>query len=392
MNKKQKQGQGQDARAAWWAVMAAGLATFSVVTTEMLPVGLLTPIAQTLSVSTGAAGLMVSLPALVAAIFAPLLLWAAGTVDRRQVLSALLLILVLANLVSACAPNFGSMLLSRVLVGLAMGGIWAIAGGLASRLVPAPAIGLATSIIFGGVAAASVLGVPLGVWIGEAGHWRRAFAAMAVFSAGVWGLHWAVVPALPAATSLRLRVFVAQLRRPAVQVGLGLTLLLVCSHFMGFTYVRPYLLEVSGFEVHAIGPLLMAYGAAGMVGNFVLGTQAARHTATTLLVIASVLFLTPLLLFALGEHRLGAAVALGVWGLAYGGVSVSLMAWMMRAAPQAIEVASALYVCVFNGAIAAGAWWGGHVVDAIGLTANGGFASALAAIAVVLVWRARRVL
>lgn len=390
MNKKQEQE--QDARAAWWAVMAAGLATFSVVTTEMLPVGLLTAIAQTLSVSTGAAGLMVSLPALVAAIFAPLLLWVAGALDRRRVLSALLVILVLANVLSACAPNFGLMLLSRVLVGLAMGGIWAIAGGLASRLVPAPAIGLATSIIFGGVAAASVLGVPLGVLIGDASDWRRAFGAMAVFSAGVLVFHWAVMPALPVAVSVHLRLFVAQLRQPPVQVGLGLSLLLVSSHFMGFTYVRPYLLEVSGFEVQAIGPLLLAYGAAGMVGNFVLGTLAARHTAAVLLLIASVLFLAPLLMFALGHHRVGAALALVVWGLAYGGVSVGLMAWMMRAAPQAIEAVSALYVSVFNLAIAAGAWWGGQVVDAIGLSANGLLASIVAATAVLVIWRARRLL
>ncbi|WP_049475596.1 MFS transporter, partial [Stenotrophomonas maltophilia] len=168
-------------RHPWWAVSAVGLATFSVVTTEMLPVGLLTPVAEDLGASTGTAGLMISLPALLAAVFAPLVVIAAGGIDRRRILCVLLGLLLVANVASALAPGIGWLLAARVLVGFCMGGIWAIAGGLAARLVPAHRIGLATSIIFGGVAAASVLGVPLGALIGDALGWRFAFAAMALF-------------------------------------------------------------------------------------------------------------------------------------------------------------------------------------------------------------------
>ena len=191
------------ARHRWWAVSAVGLATFSVVTTEMLPVGLLTPVAEDLGASTGTAGLLISLPALLAAVFAPLVVIAAGGIDRRRILCALLGLLLVANLASALAPGIGWLLAARVLVGFCMGGIWAIAGGLAARLVPAQRIGLATSIIFGGVAAASVLGVPLGVLIGDAWGWRSAFIAMALFSAAVMLLHVWVVPALPVSTSVR---------------------------------------------------------------------------------------------------------------------------------------------------------------------------------------------
>lgn len=154
-------------RHPWLAVIAVGVATFSVVTTEMLPVGLLTTIADALDTSSGTAGLMISLPALLAALFAPLVVIASGGMDRRKILCGLLGLLVIANMASALAPSWGWMLAARVLVGFCMGGIWVIAGGLAARLVPGHAIGLATSIIFGGVAAASVLGVPLGALIGD---------------------------------------------------------------------------------------------------------------------------------------------------------------------------------------------------------------------------------
>lgn len=370
---------------SWPAVIAAGLATFSVVTTEMLPVGLLTAIAHSLAISTGQAGLMVSLPAMLAALFAPLVVVLAGGMDRRRILAALLGLLVIANAASALAPHWGWMLAARVLLGLCIGGIWAIAGGLAARLVPAKAVGLATSIIFGGVAAASVLGVPIGALIGEGAGWRWAFGAMALFSGLVLMLHLAVMPMLSVTHSLSPTQFFAQWRNRKLQVGLLLTLLLVAGHFMAFTFVRPLLVSVSGFGAQWIAALLLAYGLAGLAGNFLAGTAAARQPLTTLGAIALGLLLTPLLFLALGHSQLGGAGALLFWGLAYGGVSVGLVTWMMKAAPHAIEIAMALYVGVFNTGIALGAWAGGQVVDGWGLYANLWLAASLAGMALLLI-------
>lgn len=371
-------------RHPWLAVTAIGMATFSVVTTEMLPVGLLTPIADTLDTSTGTAGLMISLPALLAALFAPLLVIAAGSLDRRKILCGLLSLLVIANIASALAQNMAWMLAARVLVGFCMGGIWAIAGGLASRLVPAPSIGLATSIIFGGVAIASVLGVPLGAQIGDVAGWRWAFGAMALFSGLVLALHLAVMPALPAASAATLRQFGKQLRNRQLQAGLLLTLLLVTSHFMAFTFVRPLLLSVSGFDAQWMGALLFFYGFAGIIGNFLAGVVAVQRTVPTIIAISSGLLLTPLLFLAVGDSRIGGGAVLLAWGLAYGGVSVGLMTLMMKAAPRAVEIVAALYVGVFNVAIALGAWAGGQAVDGLGLCSNLWLAAGFAAAALLL--------
>lgn len=368
------------ARRPWLAVSAVGLATFSVVTTEMLPVGLLTSIAGSLGTSMGRAGLMISLPALLAALFAPLVVMAAGGMDRRRILCGLLALLVLANLASALAPSLIWLLAARVLVGFCMGGIWAIAGGLAARLVPQASMGLATSIIFGGVAAASVLGVPLGALIGDFAGWRWAFGGMAGFSALVLALHVAVLPALPATGSASLRQFSHQLANRRLQAGLALTLLLVAGHFMSFTFVRPLLLTVSGFDAQWMSALLLAYGITGIAGNFLAGIIAARRTVPSLAAIAMGLLLAPVLFLSVGDSPTGGGAVLLVWGLAYGGVSVGLMTWMMQAAPRAVEIATALYVGVFNIGIALGSWAGGQLVDGWGLHAtlwlSGGFAAA----------------
>lgn len=350
-------------RHAWLAIGAVGLATFAVVTTEMLPVGLLTPISETFGASAGTVALSLTLPSLLAALFAPVVVIAAGNVDRRRILLGLLGLLVSANLATALAPGIGWLLAARVLVGFCIGGVWAIAGGLASRLAPRHAVGLATAIIFGGVAAASVLGVPLGALLGELAGWRWAFAGMAVLSALALALLGAVLPALPVASAITPRHFIAQSGNRALQAGLLLTLLLVSGHFMAFTFVRPLLLSMSGFDVRWIGALLFGYGIAGMAGNFLVGLLAPTRPGMTLALIALGLLLVPLLFLGVGQAPGGGGIALLAWGLAYGGVSVGLMTWMIQSAPDAVEVASALFIAVFNVGIALGSWAGGQVVD-----------------------------
>lgn len=371
-------------RHPWLAVASMGLATFAVVSTEMLPVGLLLPMAEALSVSIGRTGWLISVPAIIAAVSAPLLVLVAGNLDRRWVLRALLALLLVANLLSALAPGFTTMLLARGLVGLCMGGIWAIAGGLAPRLVPAQRIGLATSIIFGGVAAAAVLGVPLGSWIGEAHGWRAAFLGFAGLAAAVLLLQAWVVPALPVRLQVGLKAFGQGLGNQALRRGLCLTVLVVSSHFMVFTFVQPLLDDRSGLPPHWIGSALFAYGCAGLLGNFLVGPWAARCPRRALQWIAGGLLLTPLSWWSVGGSLGMAAVLLLLWGLAYGGVSVGLMGWMLKAAPALPEVTGALYVGVFNIGIAGGAWIGGVLIGAAGLPGLLGTAAAVAAAAWLL--------
>lgn len=154
--------------------------------------------------------------------------------------------------------------------------------------------------------------------------------------------------------------------------------------------MRPLLTSVSGVEASWIGALLFAYGLAGIAGNFIAGPLAARHPRGTLLAIASGLLLTPLLLLWVGGTPSGGIAVLLLWGLAYGGVSVGLMSWMMKAVPQAVEIATALYVGVFNIGIALGAWGGGRLLDGVGPYATLWAAAVLAASALLMVATTRR--
>ncbi|MEU9982440.1 MFS transporter [Streptomyces sp. NPDC050856] len=365
------------ARGGHAAVAAVALATFTVVTSEMLPVGLLTPVSGALAVTEGTAGLTLTVTGVVAALAAPLAAPALRRLDRRRALVGLMAVLAAGNLLAAWAPHFAVLMAGRVLVGLGMGGVWAVAAGLAVRLVAPKAVPGATAVVFSGIAVASVLGVPAGTWLGELAGWRAAFTVAGVLALVVAGLLALLLPPLPAERAVGLAAVARLLRDPALRTGLLAVALLVTGHFAAYTYVRPVLERVSGATAGTIGTLLLVYGVAGVAGNFAAGAGAGRSPRGTLLVLSATLAVAVPLLPPLG------AWLLVLWGLAYGGVSVAAQSWVTAAVPQAREAGSALFAGVFNAAIAAGALLGGQVVDGFGLRSVMWTGGALAAVALL---------
>ncbi|MFI9205074.1 MFS transporter [Streptomyces sp. NPDC053048] len=373
------------------AVLALAAGTFSVVTTEMLPVGLLTPIGADLGVGEGTAGLTMTVPGLVAAVAAPAVPAVAGRLDRRVLLVGLMALLAVADLLTACAPGIEVLVGLRVLVGVCIGGVWAVAAGLAVRLVPAVSVGTATSVIFSGIAVASVLGVPAGALIGELGGWRAPFAVIGVVALAVSAALAVLLPPLPPEPATGGGALLALLRDAPVRAGLLTVLLLVSGHFAGYTFVRPALERVPGAAGGTIGVLLLAYGVAGVAGNFLAGAVAVRRPRRVLLVLSGALAVViPAVSLADGATPLVAAVLLTGWGLAYGGVSVGTQSRLLAAAPHAREAASALFVAAFNVAIALGALLGGRTVDAVSVPAALWLGGLLALGALVTVAVARR--
>ncbi|MGW8377517.1 MFS transporter [Streptomyces sp. ODS28] len=367
----------------WLGVIAVAVGTFTVVTSEMMPVGLLTPMMDSLHIAEGTAGLTLTITGLVAAVSSPLLVSALGKFDRRIILCLLMLVLVAGNLMAAFSPNFGVMVLARILVGIGMGGVWAIAAGISVRLVPAKSVGPATSLVFSGIAIASVLGIPAGAYVGAAAGWRAAFVAAGALAFLVVLAMAVLLPKLPAEQAVPLSGTMGLFGNPRVRTGLIIVGLLVTGHFAAYTYVRPVLEEVSGVGAGMIGTLLLVYGIAGVAGNFAAGSGARRTPRGTLVTISLVLGATVLLLPLLGGSLLLATALMAVWGLTYGGVSVSTQTWVLASAPEAREAASSLFVGIFNGAIALGALVGGQAADGAGITSAMWLGGGLAVLALI---------
>ncbi|MFI0467327.1 MULTISPECIES: MFS transporter [Saccharopolyspora] len=374
----------------WLAVLAVSLGIFSLMTSELLPVGLLSPVGSELDVSEGAAGLMLTVPGLVATVSAPLVTVATGRLDRRVVLAALIGLVGAANLASAFATGFTTVLIARFLIGISVGGFWSISGGIALRLVPERHAPRATAVIFGGVETASVFGVPIGTFLGDLTGWRNAFAAVGVLGLVSLVCIALLMPKVPARRTIGFadlpRVF---LGNAGVRAGIAITFLGVTGHFLAYTFIRP-ILQADGVDGALIGVLLLAFGLAGICGNFVAGALIARRMRQTAAGIAAILALAMVVLAVVDNTAVTAAAVLVLWGAGYGALPVTFQTWILKAAPETTEAASSLYVSTFNLSIALGSLVGGLAVDGIGTTSVLWFGAALAVLALFVVGGSRR--
>ncbi len=371
MSSSASAGTGSHHTTAWqWVALAVlSLSTFVVVTSEMLPVGVLTPMAEGLGVGSGTAGFSLTITGLVTAVTAPVVPRVLGGVDRRWVLAVSMVVLAAGNALTAVADGFGLLVVSRVILGLGMGAVWGLAAAVAPRLVGPRHAALAVSCAVSGVAAASVAGVPAGTVIGDAFGWRAAFVALAVSAVVLAAALLVTLPRLPrprTGPAVGVPAGRSPLASRAVVGGLAVVVVLVTAHFAAYTYVRPTL-EGHGMTAGGIAVALLVYGVFGLVGNFAAGALAAGRPRATVLLLAGGIAASVALL-ALSAGLTGVAgVAMGLWGLAYGGLSVAGQLWMQRSAPDRVEEVTGLYVGLFTAAIALGALLGGGLVGAVGI-------------------------
>lgn len=364
--------------ARWAAVISLTLGVFGLVTAEFLPASLLTAMASDLGITDGMAGQAVTATALVGAIAAPTVPLVTRRLDRRLVMLALTLLLLVSNALAVAAHGFGLLLAARVVLGVALGGFWSMAAALALRLVPETLFARAMALILSGVSVATVCAAPIGAWMGATWGWRSAFVAagavgLAAFAAQAWAL-----PALPPRDKPDLRALAELLRRPPVRVALLSVLLVIAGHFAGFTYVRPLMEQVAHLSVGAVSGVLLGYGVGGFFGNLAGGWVAERSERRAIVAGGALIVVLAASLLLAGHSAVITAIAIPAWGFAFGAFPVGFQTWITRAAPDHAEAAGGLLVAAFQVAIAAGAVGGGLLVDRFG--ALGGPAFALATI------------
>jgi DHA1 family purine ribonucleoside efflux pump-like MFS transporter len=266
-------------RASWPAVFSLAFGAFGLVTAELLPVSILTPMATELDASNGEVGQAVTATAIIAAFAGPLIVLGSGRIDRRVIVWALMALLIVSSVLSAFATSVEFLLLARGILGFALGGYWAMMTALALRLVPSEQMPRAVSIILMGVSLATVFAAPLAAALGELWGWRATFFAVAGIGIVSLLLQFTVLPGLPSTGGADLASFRAALSRRAVLIGIGTAIVVVSGHFAGFTFIRPFLEVVPKLSISTISLALLAFGVGGFLGNVVAGAIAARSPA-----------------------------------------------------------------------------------------------------------------
>lgn len=351
------------ARDNWLAVTMIALGTLSLVTLEFLPIGLLTQIAGDFGASLGAAGWTVTLPGLVAAVVSPVFAVFVGHVSKRTLIPAMTVLMCLSALGMALADSLPLALVSRLLLGVAVGGVWTFAASTAVSVVQGERAGVAIAIVAGGISIGTVLGVPIGTLIGQALGWRSAFVASACASAAVAALQWWSIPSRTLTGAVGWNNLAALFQIPGARQALAVAGLLACTHFMAYTFMAPMLQGAAHLSDKAFSATFAAYGVAGMIGVAIAGRRATRSPRKFALLAALILgtSLLCIALFAMNTWLVMALVSL--WGLAFGAIPVSLQIWLQRAAPDQFEAGSSVMVSIFQVFLATGSALGGVLTN-----------------------------
>ncbi|MGW4586707.1 MFS transporter [Amycolatopsis thermoflava] len=375
----------------WSGVAAITASLFVFLTTELMPVGLLTPLSTSLGVTVGVAGLMVTLQGVSAGLGVPFIGAWTRRVDRRILLSALLAVLALGNLVTSVSPSYPLILATRLVMGFASGVFWAIGVSMAMRIVPERHASRAAAVVMSGISIATVAGIPLGTVVESLTDWRTTFLIWAGLSVLVFLAVAIVVPSLPSANAVPVReVFALPVRNLPLRRVLCTVVLFVLGHFGAYTFVRPYLEENASAPPVFITVVLMVFGAAGAVGNFAAGYTVNRSLRGSFLVGCAGLVVSMLLLLTIGSGPAGAVVAMVLWGLSFGAVQLCQVNMTLAAAPETIEAAMSLNTMAYNTSIALGALFGGLFADHLGVTSVVWFGVALTAASLLLTLRRQR--
>jgi len=347
------------------ALLALTAGAFGIGTTEFVIMGLLMQVSMDLEVSITAAGLLISGYALGVAVGAPLLTIATRKLPRKTVLLALMAIFTLGNLACALAPNYELLMAARVVTSLAHGTFFGVGSVVATSLVAPERRASAIAIMFTGLTAATLLGVPAGAWLGLQYGWRATFWAVTLIGVLAFAVLALFVPRVRTeAKAAPLRDELAVLARPQVLLGLAMTVLGFAGVFVVFTYIQPLLTQVTGLPESAVSPILLVFGGGLAVGNVLGGRLADKSTMPavlgTLVALAAVL---GAMQFTIGTP-FTAVVFVGLLGIAsFATVAPMQLRVLEKASGAGQNLASSLNIAAFNLGNALGAWAGGVVID-----------------------------
>ncbi|GAB3426225.1 MFS transporter [Flindersiella endophytica] len=358
---------------------------FAFLTTELMPVGILTPVSTSLRVSVGVAGLMVTLYGVSAGLGVPFIVAWTRRVNRRVLLSVLLALLTLGNLVTSISPSFPLVLTTRLLMGFASGVFWAIGVSMAMRLVPERHAARAAAIVMSGISIATVVGIPLGTLLESLTSWRTTFLIWSGLSLLVFVAVAVLLPSLPSQNAVSVReVFGLPLRNVRLRLVMLVIVLFVLGHFGTYTFIRPFLESGLSATPALITGLLMIYGLSGAAGNFVAGHTVTRSLRGSFVAACVGLVVALLLLLVVGGGLPGAIGALVVWGVSFGAWQLCQVNVTLQAAPDTFEAAMSLNTMAYNTSIAIGALFGGLFVDHLGVRGVVWYGVALTAASLLL--------
>ena len=351
----------------WLPVISLTLSTFIFNTSEFIPIGLLTSIADDFAITESKAGLLITIYAWVVALASLPLMMAFAKTENKKLMLSLVALFTASHILSGFSNSYVMLMISRIGVACSHAVFWSIVTPLAVHVAPEGHRSTAVSMIITGSSIAMIVGLPLGRAVGLMVSWRVTFLLIAILSAIVLCLLAAFLPKVPSDNNISLKTLPTLVSTPALLCIFVMTALTITGHFTAYSYIEPFLGQAAGFTNGEITMVLSAFGVIGIIVSVLFSKYYDRHQFAFLRVaVLGICICTLLLGISSGNSFIMVFTCL-LWGLSINCFNISLQSCIIDYSPFGTAIAMSIYSGIYNVGIGAGALVGGIVCSHIGI-------------------------